>query len=228
MVECQLKGIFCNCDEKKKFGHKCKEQKLFMAISEDVPKYDVTVPLVEEPSLHDATQEPADPSEVDPLISLHSIIGFSTPGYSWHNDELCYKVHLYLSKQSQLKSTMLYALHATPTTRHSRFTKTYDKVKHSFWGDGMKRDAHTFVPECDVCQRNKGKTIKPPGTLQALPICWLWSLIIFLIQRSLFSVMFIPHEDFTPQKNVHSSTQGSVEGGYPLCGGLGVRGKQSP
>jgi hypothetical protein len=28
--------------------------------------------------------------------------------------------------------------------------------------------------------------------------CWLWSLIIFLIQRSLFSVMFIPHEDFTP------------------------------
>jgi hypothetical protein len=28
--------------------------------------------------------------------------------------------------------------------------------------------------------------------------CWLWSLIIFLIQRSLFSAVFIPHEDFTP------------------------------
>jgi hypothetical protein len=46
--------------------------------------------------------------------------------------------------------------------------------------------------------------------------CWLWSLIIFLIQRSLFSVMFIPHEDFTPQKNVHSSTRGSVGGVTPL------------
>jgi hypothetical protein len=28
--------------------------------------------------------------------------------------------------------------------------------------------------------------------------CWLWSLIIFLIQRSLFSVVLIPHEVFTP------------------------------
>ena len=40
---------------------------------------------------------------------------------------------------------------------------------------------------------------------------------MFLIQRSLLSTMFIPHEDFTPQKYVHSSTWGSVEGGYPLC-----------
>jgi hypothetical protein len=47
-----------------------------------------------------------------------------------------------------------------------------------------------------------------------------------------FSVVFIPHEDFTPQKYVHSSTRGSAEGGYPLCGvrggyppGWGVRGK---
>jgi hypothetical protein len=27
---------------------------------------------------------------------------------------------------------------------------------------------------------------------------WLWSLIIFLIQRSLLSAMFIPHEVFAP------------------------------
>jgi hypothetical protein len=33
-----------------------------------------------------------------------------------------------------------------------------------------------------------------------------------------FSVVFIPHEDFTPQKYVHSSMRGSAEGGYPLCG----------
>jgi hypothetical protein len=49
--------------------------------------------------------------------------------------------------------------------------------------------------------------------------------MIFSIQRYLFSAMFIPHEDFTPQDNVHSSMQGSVEGGYPLCG---VRGKMGP
>ena len=34
----------------------------------------------------------------------------------------------------------------------------------------MKQDIHNFVVECDVCQRNKGKTVKSPGTLQPLLI----------------------------------------------------------
>jgi hypothetical protein len=38
------------------------------------------------------------------------------------------------------------------------------------------------------------------------------------MQRPLLSAVFIPHEVFTPQKYVHSSTRGSAEGGYPLCG----------
>jgi hypothetical protein len=60
------------------------------------------------------------------------------PGYSWLHDELLYKGHLYLSKQSNIKSMVLSELHATPTTGHSGFTKTYDRVKHSFFWDGMK------------------------------------------------------------------------------------------
>jgi hypothetical protein len=40
---------------------------------------------------------------------------------------------------------------------------------------------------------------------------------MFLIQRSLLSAVFIPHEVFRPQKYVHSSMRGSAEGGYPLC-----------
>jgi hypothetical protein len=93
-----------------------------------------------------------------------------SPGYSWHNDELHYKGRLYLSQQSQLKSTVLSELHATPSAGHSGFTKTYERVKHSFFWDGMKQDVHTFVAECDVCQHNKGETVKAPGTLQPLPI----------------------------------------------------------
>jgi hypothetical protein len=64
----------------------------------------------------------------------------------------------------------------------------------------------------------------PSGVNDGKSGCWLWSLIIFLIQRSLLSVVFIPHEVFTPQKYVHSSTRGSAEGGYPLCGVRGVAG----
>jgi hypothetical protein len=93
-----------------------------------------------------------------------------SPGYSWLNDELRYKGHLYLSKQSKLKSTVLSELHATPTAGHLGFTKTYDRVKRSFFWDGMKQDVRNFVVECDVFQCNKGETVKSPGTLQPLPI----------------------------------------------------------
>jgi hypothetical protein len=77
-------------------------------------------------------------------------------GYSWLLYELRYKGCLYLSKQSKHKSTVLFELHATPTARHSRFTKTYDRVNRSFLWDGMKQDVGNFVSECDVCQLNKG------------------------------------------------------------------------
>jgi hypothetical protein len=77
---------------------------------------------------------------------------------------------LYLRKQSNLKSTVLSELHATPTVGHSRFTKTYDRVKHSFFWDGMKQDIPNFVAKCEVCQCNKGETVKSLGTLQLLPI----------------------------------------------------------
>jgi hypothetical protein len=92
------------------------------------------------------------------------------PGYSWLHDELRYKGRLYLSKQSKLKSTVLSEFHATPTVGHSGFTKTYDRVKRSFFWDGMKQDIRNFVAECDVCQRNNGETVKSPSTLQPLPI----------------------------------------------------------
>jgi hypothetical protein len=73
-----------------------------------------------------------DPKSSHLIQRLHSNCLVS-PGYSWLNEELRYKGHLYLSKQSKLKSTILYELHATPTSGHSEFTKTYDRVKHSFF-----------------------------------------------------------------------------------------------
>jgi hypothetical protein len=34
----------------------------------------------------------------------------------------------------------------------------------------MKHDIHNFITECEVCQHNKGETVKSPGTLQPLSI----------------------------------------------------------
>jgi hypothetical protein len=79
MVECQLKGLCYNCDDKYFLGHKCKEQNLFMAISEDISEEDVETPLVSEsPETTDITP-PSDPPEVEPIISLNALIGFSAP-----------------------------------------------------------------------------------------------------------------------------------------------------
>jgi hypothetical protein len=84
--------------------------------------------------------------------------------------ELRYKGYLYLSKQSKLKSMVLSELHATPIAGYSGFTKTYDRVKCSFFWDGMKQYICNFFAECDVCQCNMGETVKSPGILQPLPI----------------------------------------------------------
>jgi hypothetical protein len=67
------------------------------------------------------------------LIQQLQTNALAPPRYSWLQDELRYKGHLYLSKQSKLKSTILFELHATPTVGHSGFTKTYDRVKRSFF-----------------------------------------------------------------------------------------------
>jgi hypothetical protein len=79
MVERQLKGLCYNCDEKYFSGHKCKEQNIFMAISEDFSEENAEAPLVSvSPEPTDITP-PSEPLEVEPVISLNSLTGFSTP-----------------------------------------------------------------------------------------------------------------------------------------------------
>jgi hypothetical protein len=79
MAERQLKGLCYNCDDKYFPGHKCKEQNIFMAISEDISEEDVETPLVfESPEITDITP-PSDPPEVEPVISLNALTGFSAP-----------------------------------------------------------------------------------------------------------------------------------------------------
>jgi hypothetical protein len=61
MDERQLKGLCYNCDDKYFPGHKCKEQNLFMAISEDIQEEDVdTPPVPESPEISDI-HPPSDP-----------------------------------------------------------------------------------------------------------------------------------------------------------------------
>jgi hypothetical protein len=79
MVEHQLKCLFYNCDDKYFLGHKCKEKKLFMAISEDISEEDIEIPLVyKSPETLDIIP-PSNPPEVEPFISFNALTSFSTP-----------------------------------------------------------------------------------------------------------------------------------------------------
>jgi hypothetical protein len=77
MGERQLKGLCYNCDDKYFPGHKCKEQKIFMAISEDIQGEEVgNPPLPESPEIFDINP-PSDPPEEEPIISLNALTSFS-------------------------------------------------------------------------------------------------------------------------------------------------------
>jgi hypothetical protein len=79
MAECQLKGLYYNCDDKYFPGHKCKEQNLFMAISEDIQEeYVDNPPMPESPEIPDI-HPLSDPPEEEPIISLNALSGFSAP-----------------------------------------------------------------------------------------------------------------------------------------------------
>jgi len=79
MAKHQLKGLCYNCDEKYFSGHKCKEQNIFMAISEDILEEDVENPLVSESLDSIDITPPSDPPEVEPVISINALTGFSSP-----------------------------------------------------------------------------------------------------------------------------------------------------
>jgi hypothetical protein len=79
MAERQLKGLCYNCDDKYFPGHKCKEQKLFMALSEDTQEDDDdTSPVPESPETSEINP-PSDPPAEEPIISLNALTGFSAP-----------------------------------------------------------------------------------------------------------------------------------------------------
>jgi hypothetical protein len=79
MTERQLKGLCYNYDDKYFSGHKCKEQNIFMAISEEISEEDEETPFVSEsPESTDITP-PSNPLEVEPSISLNALAGFSAP-----------------------------------------------------------------------------------------------------------------------------------------------------
>jgi hypothetical protein len=75
--------------------------------------------------LQDVHQEWLQDPKISHLIQQLQANSLVSPGYYWHNDELHYKGHFYLIKQSQLKSTVV--LRASCYT-HSWALKVYQNL----------------------------------------------------------------------------------------------------
>jgi hypothetical protein len=142
---------------------------------EDVEAFLCAISIIQPNWIIEARDEWKNDEKVWTLIQRLQRDSSSSDTFTWKNDSLWYKYHLYLCKNSQLKQKVLLELHTSPVGGHLGFLKTYHRVKNDFFWDGLKTDVQRFVVECLVCQQNKVETIKTPILLQPLTIpnqCW--------------------------------------------------------
>jgi hypothetical protein len=142
---------------------------------EDVEAFLCAISIIQPDWIIEARDEWKNDENMWTLIQRLQQDSSASDTFTWKNDSLWYKDHLYLCKNSQLKQKVLLELHTSPVGGHSGFLKTYHRVKKEFFWDGLKTDVQRFVVECLVFQQNKVETIKTLGLLQPLAIpsqCW--------------------------------------------------------
>ena len=112
---------------------------------EDVEALLCAISIIQPDWINEAREEWKNDEEVWALIRKPQQDSSMSDTFSWKNDSLWYKDHLYLCKNSQLKQKILMELHTSPLGGHSGFLKTYHRVKKEFFWDGLKSDIQKFV-----------------------------------------------------------------------------------
>ena len=93
-------------------------------------------------------------------------------------------------KNFELRKKILDEAHESQFSIHPGSNKMYQDLKQKIWWTRMKREITRYVVECDICQRVKAEHLKPPGTLQPLPIpSWKWENI------SMDFITGLPHQN---------------------------------
>jgi hypothetical protein len=78
-------------------------------------------------------------------------------------------------QKEALKKKILDGSHASRYSIHPRSTKMYHDPRQQFWWTRMKREATSYVSECDTCRKVKADYMKLGGLLQPLSILeWKW------------------------------------------------------
>jgi hypothetical protein len=102
---------------------------------EDVEAFLCAISIIQPDWIIEARDEWKNDRKVWTLIERLQQDSGASDTFTWKNDSLWYKDHLYLCKNSQLKQKVLLELHTSPIGGHLVFLKTYHRVKkHFFWG----------------------------------------------------------------------------------------------
>ena len=90
--------------------------------------------------------------------------------YKLRNGLLYYKNYVYVPGVPGLREEILAHFHNSKEGGHSGWLRTYVRIKHFFYWEGLKNEVKTMVAECDTCQKVKYDQRAPMGLLQPLPI----------------------------------------------------------
>jgi hypothetical protein len=114
---------------------------------EDVEAFLCAILIIQSNWIIEARDEWKNEENVWTLIQRLQQDSSASDTFTWKNDSLWYKYHLYLCKNSQLKHKVLLELHTSRVGGHSRFLKTYHRVKKEFFWDGLINDVQRFLVE---------------------------------------------------------------------------------
>jgi hypothetical protein len=136
---------------------------------EYVGEFLFVISIIQPNWIKEARDEWKNHKEVWTLIQRLQQDSSASNTFTGKNYSLWYKYRLYLCN-SQLKQKVLLEFHTSPVGGHSRFLKTYHRVKREFFGDGLKTDVQRFAEECLVFQQNNVEIVKASGIVQPLAI----------------------------------------------------------
>jgi hypothetical protein len=71
---------------------------------------------------------------------------------------------------TELQKQIMEEFHDAMLGGHLSASKTYEKIRRTFYWINMKNDVEAYVKSCDACQRAKRRTTKPPGANVPFPI----------------------------------------------------------
>ena len=86
-------------------------------------------------------------------------------GYRRRGDLLYYGELVYVPREPGLREEILGHFYNSKEGGHSGWLRTYIKVKHFFYWEGLKEEVRGMMARCDTCQKVKYDTRAPMGLL---------------------------------------------------------------